>query len=397
MKILYDHQIFSEQKYGGISRYFAELFFSYQRNKNLDFSLGLRYSENFYINEIMDLEEPTLRFFLNKEYSELFHGFDFRGKWTLYNLLCEKPVLRRRNKRKSIELLKKSDFDIFHPTYYDPYFLRYLKGKPYVITVHDMIHERLKEFVHPKNPILLNKRTAINNANGIIAVSQSTKNDLIGLYGIASEKIDVIYHGSSKLNENHKISFNLPDKYLLYVGSRKNHKNFSFFVKSIIPLLESHKELFLVCIGTQFNKEELAELTELKVIDRVVSFTANDSEIAYAYHNALAFVFPSLYEGFGIPLLEAFSLGCPVICSDIQVFKEIAQDAALYFDPLNSFSINDIITNYIDNIKDLREDLVLKGKTRSKCFSWDKAAELTKNVYEKVLTTESEIRDPGKI
>jgi glycosyltransferase involved in cell wall biosynthesis len=385
MKILYDYQIFSSQKYGGISRYFSELFASYLKSKRLEFSLGVKYSDNLFLNKIIKLEEASPKLFINKSYSELFNGLDFRGKWRLYNLLCLKPSIIRKNRAKSIELLIESDFDVFHPTYYDSYFLNYLKDKPYVITVHDMIHEKASEIIHPKDPILSNKKTVIKNADGVIAVSQSTKDDLIELYGIAPEKINVIYHGFSEKNsKNKKIAVCFPSKYLLYVGGRKHYKNFIFFVKSIVPLFRRYKDLFLVCTGLPFSKDELIELNKQNILDRVISYSMNDSDIAYAYRHALAFIFPSLYEGFGIPLIEAFSLGCPVICSDINVFKEVAQDAALYFDPQNSDSIYTIISNYIDNVKEIKNNLILRGIDRSKSFSWDKAALLTQKVYEQV-------------
>lgn len=369
MKILYDHQAFSIQDYGGVSRYFAELMNQFHMDQQLFFELSLRYSNNSNIKN---------RAFSN--HSSLFRDFNFKGKG---------PLMSQINKSFSIEKIKKGEFDILHPTYYDPYFLKYTK-KPFVLTIFDMIHEIYPGYFPWYNRVHANKRNLAEKAEKIVAISKSTKNDVVKYLCIDPKKIEVIYLGNSIIGNNEKNTDGarktlLENRYLLFVGTRENYKNFRFFLSSVKPLFEKDKELKLFCAGGgNFSNDELQLIERLHLKSRVLQIKVNDSLLGDLYSHALAFVFPSLYEGFGIPVLEAFSCKCPVICSNISSLPEVGGDAARYFDPENQGSILDTISGIINDentINKMKEE----GLARLDFFSWEKTAADTKTLYSQVL------------
>lgn len=366
MKILYDHQIFTLQKYGGISRYFYELNNGFYVMKDVNCEIPLLVSNNHYISDKKFVK--YIDFLPNKQ---------FKGKGKVFNLI---------NQANSILKLRKQNFDVFHPTYYDPYFLKYLGEKPFVLTVYDMIHEKFSEMFSSTDNISKQKRLLVEKATKIIAISESTKKDLIELFGTDSSKIEVVYLGNSMFpSPNVQINFKLPNKYILFVGSRDGYKNFERFIKSVASVLNQNRELFVVCTGGgKFTSSEMQLLLDLDVLGQVIQYNLDDESLAYVYKNAELFVFPSLYEGFGIPVLESFACGCPLLCSNVSSLPEIAGDGAYYFDPYSEESIKNAVLKVLDDTK-LREDLILNAQERLKRFSWKQTAEQTKKIYESVL------------
>ncbi len=367
MKILYDHQIFSSQNYGGVSRYFYELIREFNNMDDIETDLSLLLSNNYYISDKKFVKYVN---FLPNKY--------FRGKQRLFNLL---------NKPNSILKLKQQNFDLFHPTYYDPYFLKYIRDKPFVLTVHDMIHEKFSDMFSSNDKITHQKRLLVEKATKVIAISENTKKDIMEIFGMDKAKIEVIYHGNSmfpKLNAD--IRHKVPKNYLLFVGSRDGYKNFERFIKSIASLLRQKRELFIVCAGGgKLKLGEMKLLLNLDIIKQVLQYNLDDESLAFFYTNALVFVFPSFYEGFGIPILEAFACGCPVICSNVGSLPEIASDGAYYFDPYIEESIKNAVLNILEN-SSLRENLILNGYKRLKKFSWKQSAEQTRKVYKSLLS-----------
>lgn len=366
MKILYDHQIFTSQKYGGISRYFYEIIREFGDIQDMDCEIPLLVSNNHYISD---------KKFAN--YIDLLPNKQFRGKHRIFNIV---------NKPYSVMKLKQQQFDVFHPTYYDPYFLKYIGNKPFVLTVYDMIHEKFSDMFNSRDKTTEQKKILVEKATKIIAISQSTKKDLIELFGTDESKIEVVYLGNSMFPKaNISIGYEIPKKYLLFVGSRGAYKNFERFIKSITELLNQDKELFVVCTGGgKFGNYEIKQFKELGISKQVLQFNLDDDSLAYFYKNALAFIFPSLYEGFGIPVLESFACGCPLLCSNVSSLPEVAGDGAYYFDPYSEDSIRDAVLKVLEDTT-LREDLISKGHERLEKFSWKQTAEQTKNIYESVL------------
>ncbi len=366
MNILFDHQAFTIQNYGGVSRYFYEIINGLQ-TKNINTRLSLTYSNNVYLENS------------NFSYRKFLKKYEFKGKKYLLNQL---------NKLNTLNSIKFDSFDIFHPTYFDPYFIDKLKNRPIVVTVHDMIHEIYPNYFRSYENISKPKKVCTERADAVIAVSQNTKNDLIKYFGIDEKKITVIYHGNSLKNKNTDdlSTFDIPGKYLLFVGRRDKYKNFAGLVKEAQKLLLNRKDLYLVCAGGgDFSHSEVNLLKEYKIDDKVIFYKVDDMILSYLYRNAIAFVFPSLYEGFGIPVLEAFGNGCPTILADNSSLPEVGGNAALYFNPNNKGELEATIEKVLAEDPH-RDQLVLSGYERLKDFSWENAVEKTKTVYKKVLS-----------
>ena len=367
MKVLYDHQIFTSQIYGGISRYFFELINNFKNDNEIKYELSLKYSNNYYLKKLNNLS-----------YTSFLENYSFRGKYRLLNIL---------NKKVSKEYISKGDYNIFHPTYYDPYFLDYIGKKPFVLTIYDMIHEIYSEMFSSKDKTSERKKTLAQKATKIIAISENTKKDIIKFLGIGEDKIEVIYLGNSfnMYKGDETISIMAPEKYILFVGSRRGYKNFESFIEAISPLLNDDVKLNIVCGGGgKFNDMEIEKLKNLKIKDKVFYYSGSDNVLAYLYQKAVAFVFPSLCEGFGMPILESFACGCPAICSRTGSLPEVAGDAAIYFDPTDKLSILNNIHKVIYN-DELKKQLINKGAGRVKEFTWEKTAKKTKILYEDIL------------
>ena len=247
-----------------------------------------------------------------------------------------------------------------------------------------MIHEKFPLYFSSKDKTSEYKQILCQRASRIIAISQNTKNDLCDIFNIQPNKVEVVYLGDSLKKIKSERVKDIPQRYLLYVGSRSIYKNFSFLLKNISDIVKS-ENLYLVCVGgNNFTKDELKLIHVFNLERNITQLNAFDAELKYLYENAIALVFPSLYEGFGIPILEAFVCDCPVVCSNTSSLPEVAGDAALYFNPNNKESIRFAVERILSDEK-LRQDLIQKGQERVKEFSWKKCAQETKKVYESIL------------
>ena len=367
MRILYDFQAFSIQEFGGISRYFTEILKHLKSHSELSIDIACVASSNHYLLESQ---------LLVKNY---FGNLTFKGKGKLSEIL-NRMMLRHR--------LKKGEYDIFHPTYYYEMYHLSLNKRPFVITIHDMIHEKLLRNEPASDELIENKKILAHKAAHIIAVSETTKSDIVEAYGIREEKISVIYHGSS-LNVMDYANTKPPpldQEFILFVGSRSGYKNFAFLLEAFARLKQSHPRILLFCAGGgAFSADEMQKISLVDCIGRVLQRNASDEEMALLYKHAMCFVFPSKYEGFGIPVLEAFSQGCPVAASNCPALVEVCGDAAAYFDPYSVDSIHQTLCKIIES-EQLRYSLSKLGIERGRLFSWDLAASRTLDVYKKVLS-----------
>jgi glycosyltransferase involved in cell wall biosynthesis len=366
MRILFDDQIFSMQRFGGISRYFVELIVRLNRTAGVKADLPLIYSDNQHSIE-------SRLAFINVP----FRDYSLPGKFRLHELLV---ALTEKNVKQQLSAGK---YDIFHPTYYSSEFLSRLpKGKPFVLTVYDLTHEKI--FPDYKNDVAADKRQLLEKASAVIAISEHTKKDIVEVYKIPEEKITAIHLSTSVTKDNFEKVQGLPEHYILFVGSRGGYKSFIFFVEAIMDLLLMDETLNIVCAGGGvFIDKEVQFLKEKNIESRIMQVPVNDRRLSYLYQRALMFVFPSLYEGFGIPVLEAFACGCPVILSDSSSLPEVGDEAAAYFTPGSKQSLFETIKDLLDD-ETKRQELVFKGKQRVKQFSWDKMAEETLRVYKSV-------------
>jgi glycosyltransferase involved in cell wall biosynthesis len=356
MKILFDYQTFSMQKYGGVSRYFANLHMGLNAQNETKAKLGLLFTDNAYINN-KQLAAGVLNEYIKKDSRRLKYN-----KW-----YCK-------------YLLQQNNFDVFHPTYYNPYFLKSLK-KPFVLTVHDMIHELFPQYFARDPETYAYKKKAIERADHIIAISECTKNDIQKFYAIPDNKITVIHHGYQMQAGGEASNLITNDgSYILFIGDREGYKNFELLVKAAAAVILKHS-IKLICVGGgSFKSDETELLNKLNIINSVQQLNVTDQQLKSLYTNAIAFVYPSLYEGFGLPVLEAFFNNCPVILSNTSSLPEVAGDAAQYFDPTNREAIATAIEQVVaDRYK--QDELRAKGKERLKLFQFENCLQNTFKIY----------------
>lgn len=361
-KILYDNQMFTFQRFGGVTRYFADLMFNLPPGE-FRFSMPMKFCENHYV---------TVTY--GRKYNSLSFPKNYRWRRRLYQFT---------NRQYSRVALLRGNYDLFHPTYYSPYFLDIVKDrqKPFVLTIHDMTFERYPQDVLIYDRTIPHKKRLIAEADHIIAVSENTKRDIVEILGTDPSKISVVHHGYRPVVE---ASPQLFDRYVLYVGERKGYKNFFPWLSAVRPLLMADPTFKIVCTGSAFSSSELKMLHKWGISDRIVHISADDAQMASLYRHALCFVFPSHYEGFGIPILEAFSNGCPVCLSNASCFPEVAGDAALYFNPHDAQSMQDSLRELMAS-STLRTELAIKGEERVREFSLGRMVENTCAVYRKLV------------
>ena len=335
----------------------------------------------------MDVKIELALQFSNNEYlknSSIRVPRQFRD---IFGFMPTSMLVSRTNRLNSIYRIQRRKFDVFHPTFFHSYFLQHIDNKPFVITYHDCIKEKFN-LNHIDNASREQKQELITRAAKIIAVSENTKKDLLELYDVKSDKIDVVYHSTDFINHQQPAHFHLktPEKYLLYVGARNDYKNFDGLLKSIKPVLKKHPAMVLLCAGGgNFTDEETLMMKILGIENQVIhQHFYSDNTLFALYQRAIAFVYPSLYEGFGIPILEAFACGCPVVLSNTSCFLEVAEDAALYFETNNKNDLSNKLEEIIVDL-DLRKILIDRGLVRQKSFSADKKAKETFEVYKSVL------------
>ncbi len=358
MNILYDYQIFATQQYGGISRYFYELV------KRISKIEEVNLFEGFYINKYgIENEKDIHKLFAHKRITK-------RGG-RVYALL-NKWLLENKSSKKNI--------NIYHPTYYG---LCDVKADKTIVTVYDMIHEIFPQYFSQNDSTKDDKRKILNKSDKIIAISKQTKKDIINILDINPEKIDVIYLANSLTL--------VPDRnkrrdkpFFLYVGNRGIYKNFMRVLDAFAR--SKHKnDIELVCFGGgKFNHIEYEKIHSLNLDDNVQQVFGDDQVLANLYSEAIFFIYPSEYEGFGIPPLESMHYQTPVLCSNVSSIPEVVGSAGLYFSPTNI----DEISYSIDKILDdgaLRENLKRMGVEREKTFSWDRCADETLKLYQNAL------------
>lgn len=292
-----------------------------------------------------------------------------------------------------LHLFFKKNINVFFaPAHYSPRFLKI----PLVVTIHDLsFFYYPDEFLKTDLYKLKNwTKYSVEKAKKIIAVSKTTKKDLIKFYNLEDERIAVIYNGYEKkakdfFAKNGKYELKIKNfikkfkitakKYILYVGTIQPRKNLNILIEAFLKFKKNNPDYKLVIAGKKgwLYQKIFEKVIELNLKKEVI-FTdyIDDAMLVYLYKNAFCFVMPSLYEGFGIPLLEAMDNNCPVISSFTSSLPEIGDNACLYFDPKNSDDLyNKLIT--LKNNQHLRQELIKKGKERIKNFSWQKCAEET--------------------
>lgn len=267
------------------------------------------------------------------------------------------------------------------------------RRKPFIVTVHDLVRfyirfdpETVRERIWLKLDIM-----GVKRATHIIAVSQHTRNDLIRYMKIPESRITVIYNGIDRsIFKPYDVKLRLLDKpYILYVGSERPRKNLGRLFEAFAILKEEFPDLKLLKVGPVGRYDTYRRDSEKKLvrlgITRDVGFIdyVSEQDLVSYYCSAALLAYPSLYEGFGLPPLEAMACGCPVVTSNASSIPEVVGDAGILVDPYNVQALAQAMKRVLTDSK-LRDDMVRKGFEQSKKFSWEKAAEQHQQVYDKV-------------
>ena len=361
MRVAFDEQIFLLQQQGGVSRYFVEL---------------LRNLPN--ADPPVDVTTPFRRV-VNRHALEALGGSRFapaRGPLQPYPQLAAAAARPRRRER----------VDLIHHTFYHPRFLRDYPGTPKVVTIHDMIPELLGARGRFGGNPHMALREYVRRADLLIFVSASAEADLLQLLGEPAAPRVVVHHGvDNRFSAGGPRPAGFPEEYVLFVGNRTGYKDFATLLASFAHASKDLSGVHLVCVGGgPLTPDELAAATPAGLHGRLHQFSLTDEEMPGAYANAAAFVFPSRYEGFGLPALEAMAAGTPAILARTSSLPEVGGDAALYFAPGDSEELAAVLTDVLSAAA-TRMDLTQRGRTRAAGFTWQRTAQLTAEAYRLVV------------
>ena len=361
MRVLFDAQIFRQQRYGGISRYFCELATRLAADPVVFARIVAPHHRNEYL---ATLPQPLVLGWPSKRWKRLGKVSRWAG-----HLLERRAIARVQP-------------DVIHETYYWGSPLRH-PGAGRVLTVYDMIHERFPQHFAPDEPTAASKRRAVAEADHVICISHSTKRDLIDILRVPESKVSVTHLSA---NIQPPPAPPPPDgaPYFLYVGDRGGYKNFLGVVEALGTSARL-REFRLACFGGgELKAEEWAAIDRAGIArDRIVQHHGDDAALARLYAGALCLVYPSLYEGFGIPPLEAMRCDCPVACSNTSSIPEVVGDAAASFDPMDTESIRHALED-VAGSEGRRAQLVECGRARLQTFSWDRCAAETLAIYRQI-------------
>ena len=367
MRIYYDHQLCSLQDAGGASRYHYEL--------------------AKYFSGLPDVETET---FLGMNASV--YPFDGLGSTKARVMSFTGPFPKGVLRYAANELIGNSiapfrgKFDVYHPTHHR--IMPLVRSRRIVITHHDCIYERFPVFRFT-DEVLRAKKILFERADAIICISEASRKDLLEIYNIDRGRTHVVYHGISPLlhcgQAARMIAQKMRREFLLYVGSRAPYKNFDALLAAFRDS-GLHKSLDLLVLGGgPFTAEETSKAEHLEIGKHVVSIPLSSEELLGAgYSMAKLFVYPSLWEGFGLPPLEAMVAGCPVAASRRGAIPEICRDAPFYFNPEDADSIKKTLSQAIYD-EEARKRAIHRGKEVSADYCWEKCGEETLAVYRECL------------
>ena len=373
--IIYTPEIFSLQAFGGISRYFVELARHLRAGgQRPHVAAGL------HINRLLR-ELPA---------STVTGMYLLRASGRMPNLRA------RLNRTLCARMAGRRPRTVVHQTYFGD--TAYLGPRPLVLTIYDLIHEiyrsRFPGLDAAVDPASRHQRANCARADHLIAISESTKADLVRLFGVDPAKVTVIHLGNSLPPREDSAGAREPrgdfsppvdGEFLLHVGARSGYKNFNTLLEAFSRSAPLRRRFTLLCFGGgPFSGTERQRIAALGVADKVVQQPGDDRALARCYRAATAFVYPSLYEGFGLPLLEAMGQRCPVFCGTGGSLPEVAGDAAAFFDPENAEAMQAMLEETLCDPSRLA-GLAARGRERVQQFSWEKCARETLEVYRRMV------------
>ncbi len=384
MKVLFDHIVFQSQKIGGVSKALVEMMTHLP--SDIDVEIAIKESDNVYLRECTSLSQSITP--IEKGIESFLPGINFRGKSVLFSYLSNKNLLKNSfqlNMSYCKGKLNAGQYDVFQPTHYNSYFLKYNK-KPFVFIIHDIIPELFPEYYSRRHPDIIQRERIVGKASHIVAISNNTKKDIIKRWNLRDDKITVIPWGAPSVDSadfKPIVSY----RYILYVGGRNRYKRFDFFVREARRFLVDNPDVRVVCTGRNFTEKERLLFEQLGLEDRFVTMFVDTNTLYSLYHYAICFVFPSIYEGFGLPVLESMACGCPALISNASCFPEIGGDAAFYIetDKNGNSNIDEMLNKIASFTDDEREIIISRGLNRAKAFSWEKTASEYSKVYKSLI------------
>lgn len=363
MRIAFDHSIFTIQSFGGVSRYFARL----AENLNSPDD-DVRVFAPLHLNQYLDELPREKRF-----------GFGVTG--------YPKPLkelARKANFSMAKQMINAWKPDILHETYYGIEPISPTSAA-LVVTMHDMITEIFPEKFPKAALVTKRKRQAVERADHVICISENTRKDLHQYFDVPTQKVSVVYHGVDVLPRSSNTENPTERPYFLYVGSRLEYKNFRLLIEAFASSEKLKRDFQIVAFGGgSFSSDEKKTMANLGLSTEHVTFASGSDQLLEQYYRfARAFVYPTQYEGFGFPPLEAMAAGCPVVCSNSSCIPEVVGDAALMFDPNSKEELQDALHKvaFDESTCDL---LKARGIIHHKKFSWQKCAAETRLIYAKL-------------
>jgi glycosyltransferase involved in cell wall biosynthesis len=376
VRIAVDHQVTSLQDAGGMSRYHYEL------------ARQLRGRESISLDLLLGGENSVLRF----------AGLEGEG----VRVKHWKSGVRPGYPRYALNALwtaatapMRGRYDIYHATYqrWEPA----IRHRALVATHHDAIQERFPELFRNAVAIQARKRKLYQRADMVICVSESARRDLVEIYGLDQSRTRVVHHGvRSVANEATERIDGKGQPYVLYVGSRSAYKNFLALVRAFAAAGPARDMRLVVAGGGAWSAEEHAAVTGLQLERRILLLPrVDDARLSRLYSGAALFVYPSLYEGFGLPPLEAMSAGCPVLVSRLSSLPEICGDAAHYFDSTIEGALERELERLLGDAV-LLHAKVDAGRAWVERYTWETAAQGTLAAYREALDRATNGRPIGR-
>jgi glycosyltransferase involved in cell wall biosynthesis len=363
LRVGFDDQIFVAQKRGGVSRYLVELI---TRLPNWGIQPVLLSNGTRNVHLASSGLVPPLP--VQSAWRE-------RVDWVTWRLIG-KPRTSPRHL---------PQIDIMHHSFTHPVYLHKWRG-PRVVTMHDMTPELFPELFKLGNPHFA-KREYCERADAIIAVSENTAADMFRMYSPNLERKTTVIPlgvGENFLVQSARATLPLPDRYMLFVGVRTGYKDFATLFRAYQRLADSDVTLNLVVVGGgDFTRDERSHIAASGKGDRVHHLSPTDAEMPEIYRRAAVFVFPSRYEGFGLPTLESLASGTPTVLADSSCMREVGGEVALYFEPSNA---DDLAARVREAMDPKNADRVaVNGPSLAATYNWDVVANRTSQVYQSVV------------